>query len=93
MISIEDCIAFCGLTPEEVAAVSEHEHVPEAAAAALANYLMKRAGGAEAIRVMMAEDIKQALDDGRVQHAAELFGALRHFLEAHPEARTHTLPN
>ncbi len=33
MISFEDCIALCGLTEEEVAAVAEHEYLPEIAAA------------------------------------------------------------
>jgi hypothetical protein len=32
MITIEDCIALCGLTREEIDAVAEHEHLPEAAA-------------------------------------------------------------
>ena len=93
MISIEDCIAFCGLTPEEIAAVSEHEHVPEVAATALADYLMHSAGGSERIREMIVDDIHKALDDGRVRHAAELFGALRHFMDAHAEARQGVLPN
>jgi hypothetical protein len=29
MITLEDCIAFCGLTEEEVLAIAEHEHRPE----------------------------------------------------------------
>ena len=42
MISLEDCIAFSGLDKNEVDdAISEHEHIPEIAAAALANYLLK----------------------------------------------------
>ena len=32
MISLKDCIAFCGLDEDEVAAISEHEHIPEIAA-------------------------------------------------------------
>ena len=39
MVTLEDCIAFCGLTEAEVLAIAEHEHVPEVAAAALAQYL------------------------------------------------------
>ena len=93
MISIEDCIAFCGLAPEEVAAVSEHEHVPETAAAALANYLLNTSGGAGRIRQMIVEDIHAALDAGRVQHAGELFASLRHFLDSHPESAKGIKPN
>ena len=32
MITLEDCLAFCGLTEEEVLAIAEHEHMPEIAA-------------------------------------------------------------
>jgi hypothetical protein len=88
MISLEDCIALCGLSEEEVAAVSEHEHIPEICAAAMANYLLNQPHGGEAIRAMIVDDIHKALDAGRVKHAAELFTALRHFLVEHPEART-----
>jgi hypothetical protein len=89
MISLEDCVAMCGLSPEEVAAVSEHEHIPEMAATALAEYLLHQAGGAERIRTMIVEDIHKALDDGRVEHAGQLFSVLRHFLAENPDARAH----
>ena len=32
MISLEDCIGLCGLDEDKVAAISEHEHIPEMAA-------------------------------------------------------------
>lgn len=88
MISLEDCIALCGLTPEEITAVAEHEHVPEVAATALARYLLNSNHGQEDIRNMIVDDIRMAIDDGRITHAAELFSALRHFLETHPRAQT-----
>jgi len=87
MISLEDCIAFSGLDEDEVAAISEHEHIPDIAAAALANYLLKQPHGSEAIRTMIVDDIHKALDAGHLRHATELFMALRHFLDQHPEAR------
>jgi hypothetical protein len=87
MISLEDCIGLCGLDEDEVAAISEHEHIPEMAAAALANYLLTQLHGGETIRTMIIDDIHKALDEGRVGHAAELFMALRNFLEQHPEGR------
>lgn len=85
MISLEDCIGMCGLDPDEVAAIGEHEHIPDIAAAALADYLLKQAGGPERIRAMIVEDIHKALDAGHIRHGAQLFMALRHFLEQHPE--------
>jgi hypothetical protein len=86
MISLEDCIGMCGLDEEEVAAISEHEHIPDIAAAALASYLLKQPHGAENIRSMIVDDIHTALNQGRVKHAAELFMALRHFLDSNPNA-------
>ena len=88
MITLQDCIGLCGLDEDEVAAISEHEHVPEIAATALASYLLHQPHGSEAIRSMIIDDIHKALDDGRVKHAAELFGALQQFLRDHPEGRT-----
>ena len=88
MISLEDCIAFSGLSEEEVAAIGEHEHIPQVAACALADYLLKQPDGDRKIRGMIVDDIQQALWQGRIRHAQELFMALRHFLEGHPEART-----
>ena len=86
MISLEDCVAMCGLSAAEIDAIAEHEHVPDVAAAALARYELTHSNGAEHIRNMIVDDIRAALNDGRVQHAAELVAALRHFLATHPEA-------
>lgn len=87
MITLEDCIAFSGLTEEEVLALAEHEHIPEIAAAALAEYLLAQRHGEEQIHAMIVEDIRAALHRGDRGHAHELFGALRHFLETHPHER------
>jgi hypothetical protein len=73
MISLEDCIGMCGLDENEVAAISEHEHIPEIWAAALASYLLKQPHGGEAIRTMIIDDIRKELDEGHIKHAAELF--------------------
>jgi hypothetical protein len=86
MITLEDCIAFCGLTREEVQALAEHEHIPEIAAAALGEFLLKQRRGPEKIHEMIVEDIRAALHRGDRNHAHELFGALRHYLAAHPES-------
>lgn len=85
MITLEDCIALCGLTEAEVLAIAEHEHVPEIVAAALAEQLLKQRRGADRIHRMIVEDMRAALQRGDRKHAAELFAALRHFLESHPE--------
>jgi hypothetical protein len=69
-----------------VLAIAEHEHIPEIAAAALAQYLLCQDHGAERIRDILRDDIRAAIARGDRAHARELFMALRHFLSAHPEA-------
>ncbi len=81
MISLDDCIDMCGLDRKEVAAIANHEHIPEVAAAALANYLLHHDGGETEIRQMMSDDLSAALSEGRLQQASELLMALREFIE------------
>jgi hypothetical protein len=83
VITLQDCIAMCGLDEAEVLAIAEHEHVPEIAACALAQYLLSRDHGAETIRDMLRDDIRDALRRNDRAHARALFMALRHFLSTH----------
>lgn len=86
MIAIEDVIGLCGLGPEEVAAIAEHEHIPDIAAAAYAAWLLRRKGGPQGIQRMICEDIREAIRRDEAAHARELFMALRHYMTEHPEA-------
>ncbi len=84
MISIEDCVALCGLTKDEVLAIAEHEHVPEIVAAGLASDLLCRANGCDKIEDMIRDDIRQALHRKDIPHARELLAVLTHFARTHP---------
>ena len=88
MITLVDCIAFCGLTDQEVQAIGEHEHVPAIVAAAMASCLLQEPHGAEKIRDMIRDDIREALKRDDRNHARDLFMTLRHFLDLHPAARS-----
>jgi hypothetical protein len=91
MITLEDCIGFCGLTEEEVLAIAEHEHLPEIAATALAQYLLSQAHGSERVRDMIVDDIRRAqINRGNKEKVLTLLHVLHHFLKTHPEA---TPPN
>jgi hypothetical protein len=85
VISLEDCVALSGLTEDQVLAIAEHEHVPEIAAAALAQYLLKQEHGTEKIRDMIVEDIRQAQQHQDKAHILTLLHVLHHFLKSHPE--------
>lgn len=86
MISLEDCIALCGLSEEEILAIAEHEHVPEIVAAGMATCMLERAEGCEVIRDMIVDDIHAARERGDWRHVRELLSCLQHFLKEHPEA-------
>lgn len=89
MITMEEVIDMSGLTVEEIDAIAEHEHLPEAAAVALAAYLVEAGPeGQQRITVMIRDDIRLALKRGDRNHAAELLAALRHFLHEHPATKT-----
>ena len=85
MITLEDCIGLCGLSEEEVLAIAEHEHVPEIAATALAQYVLSQEHGTEKVRDMIVDDIRQAQRIGSKQHVLTLLHVLHHFLKTHRE--------
>ena len=87
MITLEDCVGLCGLTEEEVLAIAEHEHLPEIAATALAEYLLSQEHGSEKVLDMIVDDIRLAQLRGDKNHVVNLLHVLHHFLKTHPEAR------
>ncbi len=79
---------MCGLTEEEVLAIAEHEHLPEIAATAMAQYLLSLERGSEKVRDMIVDDIRHAQHvEGDKAHVVMLLHVLHHFLKTHPEAR------
>jgi hypothetical protein len=86
MISLEDCIALCGLTEQEVRALAEHEHIADIHAAALAQYLLGQPGGWRKIGAMIADDVNWAVLRGDRGHANELLTTLEQFVSEHPDA-------
>ncbi len=86
MISLEDCLALCGLTRAEVDALAEHEHIPEISATALAQHLLAQPDGWRRIGAMIADDVTFAEARGDRRHAEELRRVLQGFVTVHPEA-------
>ncbi len=84
MISKDDILDMCDLDRDEIEAIAEHEHIPDVAAAALGDYLVHQAHGAETVRDMIVDDIRSAIDRRDGAHATTLYMALRHFLTEHP---------
>ena len=86
MITVEDIVAFSGLNRDEVLAIAEHEHMPEVAACALAEYLIQQEHGPERIREMIVKDVRDAQERGDKEHVRVLLHVLHHFVREHPES-------
>ncbi|NNG05566.1 MAG: hypothetical protein HKM95_15905 [Inquilinus sp.] len=86
MLTIEDCIALCGLTEDEVLALAEHEHLPEMIAVELAAYLVQTPTGERRIRAIIRDDIEMAQRRGDHRHAAKLKLVLKHFVDEHRQS-------
>jgi hypothetical protein len=93
VLTLEDCLALCGLSDEEVLAIAEHEHIPGLAAAELGNYLVKTAEGETAIKAMIRDDLAAARAKGDRSRELALKLLLRNFVLQHPrcEARHRAL--
>lgn len=92
MLSFEDCLGLCDLTEDEIAAIAEHEHIPQMAAVELGNYLVHVPGGEMRIKAIIRDDIAAARARG--DRAAEL--ALRlvlcNFVHQHPRCEERRQP-
>ena len=91
MLTLQDCVALCDLSEEEILAIAHHEHLPEIAAAELGNYLVHAPGGELRIKSMIRDDLAEARAGG--DHARELALKLMlcRFIREHPrcEERHH----
>ncbi len=85
MPTFEDCLALCDLSVDEIAAIAEHEHLPEMAAMGYGEYLIHGPDGEQHIKRMIVEDIDRAKASGNVKHAAELEEILKRFILNHPK--------
>ena len=84
MLSLEDCLALCDLSEEEVLAIAQHEHIPQMAAAEMGNYLVQTPEGEMRIKSIIRDDIAEAQRRGDAAHALALKLVLRNFVLQHP---------
>lgn len=87
MITLDDIEDMSCLSREEIAAIAEHEGIPDLNASCLGEYLMHLHKGPQHVQQMICEDIRKALHADNTAHAKELFTVLKHFIADHPEAQ------
>jgi len=85
MLTFEDCLALCDLSVDEIAAIAEHEHLPDMAALGYGDYLIHGPDGEQHIKRMIVEDIDLAKSSGNLKHAEELETILKNFILHHPK--------
>lgn len=84
MLTYEDCVGLADLTEEEIAAIAEHEHIPEIIAAELGYYLVHDADGVPTIKRIIFDDIEAARQREDRQQVLRLRLVLKHFVDTHP---------
>jgi hypothetical protein len=60
MLSLEDCIAFSGLTREQLDAVACHEHLPLIVVAEWAETALDCEGGCTLVEAILVEEVRGA---------------------------------
>ena len=89
MLTIEDCIELCGLDDDEIAAIAQHEHIPEIVAVELAAYLVHCDDGVPRIRRMIRDDIEAAKSRHDQAAVKKYRAVLKHFIATHPDRDKH----
>lgn len=56
MLTINDCIAFSGLTPEQLEAVADHQRLPTVLAAEWAETVLERQEGWQLVEAVLLEE-------------------------------------
>lgn len=85
MLSYEDCVELSDLTEEEIAAIAEHEHLPEIAALEMGSYLIHTPEGVPMIKRIILDDIEEERRRGHNDKVLRLKLVLKHFIDTHPQ--------
>jgi len=84
MLTLKDCIDMSDLSDSEVAAIAEHEHVPEIVAAEIGCKLINSLAGRRILKRYIRENCVQAKAHHLEAKARDLALLLRRFDGAHP---------
>lgn len=84
MLTYEDCVAFCDLSPEELSVIARHEHLPDIVAAEKGHAFLRAEWGNPALRQMLVDQIAAAIRQGDRETALSLMTQLRECCERHP---------
>jgi hypothetical protein len=84
MLTLNDCIAFSGLSDEQLEAIARHEHLSMMLAAEMAEEMVACRSGCARLAAMLIEEAREAARAGDCRRAAQVRHALHEFLADHP---------
>ena len=87
MLSLGDCIGMAGLTEDEVAIISEHEHLSMIVAAELGANLLRTPKGRFTLKGYIVDALERAMAAGNRDQAKRIDRVLTRFMANHPIPR------
>lgn len=83
MLTLQDCIAFSGLTSDQLDAIAHHKHLPQVIAAEWAETVLDRSDGAQIVEAALVEEVDFACAHGDARCAERYRRGLEDFRRQH----------
>jgi len=84
MLTLQDCIGFSGVTPEQLEAIADHEHLEMVVAAEWAECMLDRPNGCEIVEHVLADQVAHCRAHGRMARTRRYQDGLDDFVRCHP---------
>ncbi len=84
MLTLQDCIAFSGLTPDQIDAIARHQRLPAVIAAEWAETALESDGGRRLVEAMLVEEVATACAHGDADCAERFRRGLEEFVRDYP---------
>lgn len=84
MLTLQDCVALSDLSPEELAIIARHEHLPDIVAVEKGYTFLQKDWGNPALRQMIKDQLVEAMRRNRRDEAMALMALLGDCAEKHP---------
>ena len=84
MLTLQDCIGFSGLTPDQLEAVADHEHMDMIIAAEWAEVTLDQPEGEELVERMLAEEVAHCESRHLGDRVDRYQAGLEQFHKQHP---------
>ena len=84
MLTLQDCIGFVGLTPEQVEAIADHEHLEMILATEWAECILDKPNGCMIVEGVLADEVDHWRCHGDSQRSRRYQAGLDEFVHHYP---------